>query len=95
MFVCLLATLLKHLLENLHVIFTDGWKWATDQIVNWRSGSPSGYTGIVYRIRHYWEIWKVVNGHVDDHLRGREEFVCVRVQHARVSNGIAPDSQAP
>jgi len=37
----------------------------------------------------------VVNGHVDDHLRGREEFVCVRVQHARVSNGIAPDSQAP
>ena len=20
-------------------------------------------TGIVFRIRHYWEIWKVVNGH--------------------------------
>jgi len=35
----------------------------------------------------------VVNGRKDDHLRGREECVRVRVQHARVSNGIAPDSQ--
>ena len=29
----------------------------------WQSGSPSGYTGIVLRIRLCWEIRKVVNGH--------------------------------
>jgi len=28
----------------------------------WRSGSTSGYR-VVFRIRHYWEIRKVVNGH--------------------------------
>ena len=50
-------------------------------------------TGIVFLLRQFWVIRKVVNGRKDDHLRGREECVRVRVQHARVSNGIAPDSQ--
>jgi len=28
-------------------------------------GDPDHHldTGVVFRIRHYWEIWKVVNGH--------------------------------
>jgi len=41
----------------------EGWQWARKQMVKfwWRSGSPSGYR-IDFRIRHYWEIRKVVNG---------------------------------
>jgi len=37
---------------------------ASEQLIKfwWQSGSPLG-TGIVFRIRHYWEIRKVVNGH--------------------------------
>jgi len=48
----------------LHKIFREGWQWANEQTIKfrWRSGSPSGYR-IVFRIRHYWEIQKVVNAH--------------------------------
>jgi len=60
--VWLLATLLKNFRTDLREIFREGWQSASEQMVKfwWRSGSPSGYR-IVFRIRHYWEIRKVVN----------------------------------
>ena len=62
LFVCLLATLRKNFLTDFHEICREGWQWADEQTIEfwWRSGSPSGYR-IVYRIRHYWEIRKVVS----------------------------------
>jgi len=47
---------------DLHEIFKEGWQWTTEHVVKfwWQFGSPSGYTGIVFRIRHYWEILKVL-----------------------------------
>ena len=51
---------------DLYKISGEGLQWTNQQTVkfSWQSGSPSGYhTGIVFRIRHYWEIRKVVNGH--------------------------------
>jgi len=49
---------------DLYKIFREGWQWANEQMIKfwWRSGSPSG-SGIVFQIRHCWEIRKVVNGH--------------------------------
>jgi len=46
----------------LHEIFREGWQWASEQMINvWcRSASPYGYR-VVFRIRHYWEIRKVVS----------------------------------
>ena len=43
--VCLLATLRKNFQTALHVIFREGWQWASEQTVKfwWRSGSPSGW----------------------------------------------------
>ena len=42
-------------------------KVANETLNNWLNfGGDLGHrldTGIVFRIRHYWEIWKVVNGH--------------------------------
>jgi len=64
--VCLLATLRKNFGTDLHEIFSEGWQWASEQMIKfwWRYGSLSGYnTGIAFRIRHYWEIRKVVNRH--------------------------------
>jgi len=48
----------------LYVIFREAWQWTNKQVTKfrWRSGSPSGYRDC-FRIRHYWEIRKVVNGH--------------------------------
>jgi len=62
--VCLLATLCKNFGSDLHEIFREGWQWASEQMITfwWRSGSLSG-TGIVFWIRHYWEIQKVVSEH--------------------------------
>jgi len=59
--VCLFATVRKNLQTDLHEIFRKGWQWASEQIVKfcWRSGSLSD-TGIVFWIRHCWEIRKVV-----------------------------------
>jgi len=37
-------------------------------------------TGIVFRIRHYWEIWKVVNGH---------SFIVIRQMAALVRRALA------
>jgi len=62
--VCLLATLRKNFQTDLHEIFREGWQWANEQMMKflWRSGSPTGYR-VVFWIRHYWEIRKLVNGH--------------------------------
>jgi len=63
-FVCLLATLRKNFRKDLREMFREGWQWPSEQIskFRWRFGHRLD-TGIVFRIRHYWEIQKVVNGH--------------------------------
>jgi len=58
--VCLLTTLRKNIRTDLHEIFREGWpmnKW-----LNF-GGQPDHRldTGIIFGIRHYWEIWKVVS----------------------------------
>jgi len=47
---------------DLHEIFREGWQRANEQMTKfwWRSGSPSEYRNC-FRIRHYWEIRKVVS----------------------------------
>jgi len=65
LFVCLLATLRKKFRTHLHEIFKEGWQWANKKWLNF-SGDPDhclGTTGMVFRIRHHWEIRKVVNRH--------------------------------
>jgi len=59
LFVCVLATMQKNFRMDLHEIITKGWQWANEQVIKfqWQSGSPD------FQIRHYWEIWTVVNGH--------------------------------
>jgi len=67
LFVCLLATSRKNFRTDLHEIFGEGLQWANEQTTKfwWRSGSPSEYRRIVFRIRLCWEIRKVVNGRAD------------------------------
>jgi len=62
-FVCLLATLHKHVRTDVREIFTEGWKWADEQMIKswWRSVSYRLDTGIVFRIRYYWEIQKLAS----------------------------------
>jgi len=62
LFVCLLATLRKNFQTDLHEIIRECWQWSKEQMIEfwWRSGSRLD-TGIVFRIRHYWEIRKVVS----------------------------------
>jgi len=45
LFVCLIASLCKNFHTDLHEIFTEGWQWATEQLIKfrWRSGLPSRY----------------------------------------------------
>jgi len=64
LFVCLLATLGKNFRTDLHEIFREGLQWPINKRLNF-GGDPDHRldTGIVFRIRHYWEIKKVVNGH--------------------------------
>jgi len=59
-----LATLRKIFPADLHEIFREGWQWPMNKSLNF-GGDPDHRldTGIVFRIRHYWEIRKVVNGH--------------------------------
>ena len=61
LFVCLLATLRKNFRMDLHEIFKIG----NEPMNNWLNfgGDPDHRldTGIVFRIRHYWQIWKVVS----------------------------------
>jgi len=51
---------------DLHEIFTEGWQWANEQVIKF-SGDNQAHrldTGIIFfRIRRYWEIREVVNGH--------------------------------
>jgi len=61
---CLLAALRKHFRTDLHEIFMKGLQWVNEHdwilmAIRW---SPSGCRHY-FRIRHYWEIRKVVNGH--------------------------------
>ena len=61
---CLLANLYKNFRIDLHEIFREGWQWTNEKIVKfWWWFHHRLDTGIVFRIRHYWEIQKVVNGH--------------------------------
>jgi len=57
--VYLLATLRKNFQTDLHEIFREGWQWANERMIKfqWRSGHRLD-TGIVLRIRHYWEYGK-------------------------------------
>jgi len=57
--VCLLATFRKIFQTDLHEIFKDGWQWAGKQRIKfwWQSGHRLD-TGILFRIRYYWEIGK-------------------------------------
>ena len=56
LFVCLLALCAK-ISKQICMKFSAKVKF------RWRYIWPSGISGIVFRIRHYWEIQKVVNGH--------------------------------
>jgi len=61
--VCLLATLRRGFQTDLHEIFREGWQWLMNKLLNF-VGDPVHRldTGIVFRIRHYWETRKVVSG---------------------------------
>jgi len=50
---------------DLHEISREGWQWVIEKGLNF-GGDPDHRldTGIVFRIRHYWETRKVVNGHL-------------------------------
>ena len=49
---------------DLHEIFREDWQSPVNKWLN-SGGDPDHRldTGIVFRIRHYWEIRKVINGH--------------------------------
>jgi len=75
----------KNFQTDWHGIFREGWQWASEQMVKfwWRSGSPPADTGIVFRIRHYWDIRKVVNGHKSAaHSDSPECQMAALVRHA-------------
>jgi len=62
--ISVLATLRKNLQTDLHEIFREGWQWANEQMIKfWCDPDHRLDTGFVLRIRHYWKIRKVVNGH--------------------------------
>jgi len=60
--VCLLTTLHKNFQKDLHEIFRESCQWVIEQMNKWLNfaGDPDHHldTGIVCRIRHYWEIRK-------------------------------------
>ena len=60
--VCLLATLHNNFRLDLHEIITDVWQWPMNKWLNF-GGDPDHRldTWIVFRIRHYWQIGKVVS----------------------------------
>jgi len=55
--VSLLATLPKNFRTDLHEIFRKGWQWANEQVVKFGDPDQRLDTGIVFRIRYYWEIY--------------------------------------
>jgi len=61
--VCLLETFRQNFLTDLHEIFKEGWQRAIEKRLNF-GGDPDHRldTGIIFHIRHCWEIRKVVNG---------------------------------
>jgi len=60
LFVCLLATLRKNFRTDLHEFSGNVGNGPMNKPVNF-DGDPNLDTGIVFRIRHYWEIRKVVS----------------------------------
>ena len=54
----------KSFWTDLHAIFREDWQWVSSKQIIQFGGDPDRRldTGIVFRIRHYWEIRKVVNG---------------------------------
>ena len=77
----LLATLSKNFQTDLHEILSEGWQGAIEQMLSFDGDRSHRLdTGIVFRIRHYWEIWEVVNGH---------SFVLIRHMAALVSRALA------
>jgi len=52
----------QKVLTDLYEIFREGWQWDSEKLLNF-GGDPDHRlgTGIIFRICHYWEIWKVVS----------------------------------
>jgi len=71
----------------LHEIFRKGWQWAIEEIVKF-CGDPDHRLDarIVFRIRPYWEIRKVVNGH---------SFILIRQTAALVRRALAEVCTVP
>jgi len=65
----------------------EGWQWASEYMIKFwcRSGSPFGYMD-VFRISHYWEIWKVASGH---------SFILIRQMAALVRRPLAEVCTVP
>jgi len=67
LFVCvsvwLLACMRRSFRTDLHGIFSkdEDWQWSNEQMIKFWYSDPDNRldTGIVFRIRQYWEIWKV------------------------------------
>jgi len=60
--VCLLANFSQNLRTDLHQIFREGWQWGNEQVLNFGGDLDHHLdAGIVFRIRHYWQIRKVVS----------------------------------
>jgi len=74
---------------DLHEIFRKGWQW--DGSMNKRlqlGGDPDHRlaTGVVFQIRHYWEVRKVINEH---------SFILIRQMAALVRRALAEVCTVP
>jgi len=59
-----LATLRENFQTDLHEIFREGWQSASEQMTKfWCDPDHRLDTEIIFRLSHYREIRKVVNGH--------------------------------
>jgi len=63
--VCLfVSNCVQKLQTDLHEIFSEGWQWASEQMIKFGGDLDHRLdTGIVFQIHSYWEMQKVVNRH--------------------------------
>ena len=62
--VYLLAVLRRNYQTDLYEIFREGWQWTVNKRINFCGDLNHRLDiGIVFWIRHYWNIRKVLNGH--------------------------------
>jgi len=60
LFVCLsVSSFAQKFGMDLREIFREGWQWTSEQMIT----NNRLDTGIIFQIRHHWEIRKVVSGH--------------------------------